>query len=204
MRKTLFLSLTLGGLIFGAFGFHSCQKETRETATSKKKELDASNHSQKCLRPEHITSRQVDVHCVQGYACDAFPSIPPLNRNRIRWKTTGCTNAPYTGMSAYAIYKKTTPGTIPIYTRIATFQCNKSDMWYANPALTNSSEFVLLVDHPDIASFPATMEEHSYPGGFYDYYSGGVAVNHNDSWKFSTGSTAGTVSCVVVGPGKDG
>lgn len=207
MRKSLFLSLTLGGLLLGAFSFHSCQKKTRDTVISKQKEKTKTPPDQTKTCPEpKFANKQVDVACYQGYACDRFPSIPQRNQNRIRWQVKDCLNGPYTATSFYAVYKKTgMTGTYPTYTRIASFQCNKSDMWYANPVLTNSSDFVILVANSSMPALPTTIIEEYYSiTGSYFYYdtSYGNIFAYTDFWRFSTGTTAGSISCINVEIGK--
>ncbi|MNV10797.1 hypothetical protein D3C71_1013370 [compost metagenome] len=201
MRKSLFLSLTLGGLLFGVFSFHSCQKETKETFVSKQKEKKPPVQTKECRQPLFYNP-QVGVACIQGYGCDQMPRIPQRSQNRIQWKLKNCTNGLYVGIAIYAVYKKTgTSGGYPSYTKITGFQCDNSDMWYAHPLLTNNSDFVILVTKNPTPALPTTLiEEYNSINNSYAYYdtSYGNVVSASDFWRFSTGSTAGSVNCITI------
>lgn len=205
MRKSLFLSLTLGGLLFGAFGFHSCQKETKETVVSTQKKKEPHVQTKSCVGVT-FSNKQVDVACAQGYGCDQFISIPTYSQNRIQWRLDDCSYSPYTNTAYYAVYKRTgTSGSYPSYTKIASFQCNKSNMWYANPVLTNNSDFVILVTEVATTTFPTIIiEEYDTISNSYFYYDTFYAnpLSFRDFWRFSTGSTAGSTRCVNIGKDK--
>ncbi|TSJ41880.1 hypothetical protein [Fluviicola chungangensis] len=198
MKRSLTLPMALIGLFLGVFAFNACQKETKETFSSVKngKEDPAQVDTKTCVHPV-FCNKQVDAACSDGYSC-ALAIFPSTNRNRIRWHVgTQCScSQSYSSTVYYTLYKWTS-STPPQYTKVATFSCNNATMWYAKTLLTNSTVFNLLMNETSVIH-PTTITEDSF-GFLYD--TGGTPLNYNDNWKFTTGSTAGTISCVVKDPG---
>jgi len=194
MKRSLTLSVAAIALLLGVFGFYACQKETKETISSKKegKDKPAPENTKTCVHPV-FCDKQVDAACTDGYAC-ALAVFPTTNRNRIRWHVgtqCGCSQS-YSSTVYYTLYKWTS-STPPQYTKVATFSCNNATMWYAKTLLTNSTVFNLLMDETSITR-PTNIVEDSF-GYLYD--TGGTPLSCSDNWKFTTGATAGTISCII-------
>lgn len=201
----MFLPLVATGLILSAFIFHACQKETIESHTETRGKKKPQAGTKTCIHPIFY-DKIVDTYCAEGYAC-AIPYVPTTNRNRINWRTgTQCNMSDnFTGTSYYTLYKYS--GTVTgnpslnLYNRITTFNCTKPNMWYANSLLTNSSTFILIVSDLSTA-LPSSIHEQISTGYLYD--TGGYLLptynNYSDYWKFATGSTAGTTTCIVKDP----
>lgn len=203
MKRYLLLPLAVISLSIGALIINACQKETRESVlTSKKgKEKPSVSDTKTCVHPV-FCNKQIDAHCSQGHGC-LLSVIPAKNMNRIRWTVgTQCScSQSYSGTSYYTLYKRTS-STAPQYTRIATFNCTNSTMWYASSLLTNSSTFILLINETS-AALPANIQEDAL--GYLYFTSGTPLTGYIDSWKFTTGNTAGTVTCIITTdpPGED-
>ncbi len=194
MKRSLTLSVAVIALFLGVFAFNACQKETRGPLSSSKKEKGdpAPVNTKTCVHPI-FCNKQVDAACTDGYAC-ALAVFPTTNRNRIRWHVgtqCGCSQS-YSSTVYYTLYKWTS-NTPPQYTKVATFSCNNATMWYAKTLLTNSTVFNLLMDETSV-THPTNIMEDSF-GFLYD--TGGTPLSCNDNWKFTTGATAGTVSCII-------
>jgi len=196
MKKNLLLPLALISLSMGALIFNACQKETKETLTNqqevgKKKPLDT---PKTCARPI-FADKSVDTHCSQNSGC-GLGMIPTHNRNRIRWRVgTPCPGSPnWVGTTYYTLYKFT-PSTSN-YTKITSFSCTNATMWFANPIISNSSTFIF-VSNSVSTSLPTNIVEDIF-GYLYDTV--GNPLSCSDSWKFTTGNTAGTISCILGDP----
>jgi hypothetical protein len=207
MKKSLFLPVALTSLFFAVFAFNACQKETKETLSSSGKGKDdpTQANTKTCVHPIFY-NKVVDAYCSDGHSCSsAF--IPPTNRNRIKWRVgTQCNNTQnYTGTSYYTLYKYVSP--VPgntsynLFTSVATFNCTNPNMWYAKTLLTNSSDFILIISDLSTA-LPSSIHEQNSTG--YLYNTGGYFLftsnYYSDYWRFTTGATAGTVSCVILDP----
>lgn len=197
MKRSLFLPMAVISLLLAVIVFNACQKETKETLSSAKEGKGNPTHvdTKTCVHPV-FCNKQVDASCIDGYSC-VLAMIPTTNRNRIRWHVgtqCGCSDN-YSTTVYYTLYKWTS-STAPQYTKVATFSCNNATMWYAKTLLTNSSVFNLLIDETSITR-PTSITEDAF-GYLYD--TGGTPINCNDNWKFTTGATAGTVSCVIKEP----
>lgn len=206
MKRALFLPAALLALFLGAMAFNACQKETKQTISSIKDGKGNPNqgNTKTCNHPVFY-DQLVDASCDEGYSC-GIAMIPVKNKNRIRWRVgTQCNSTSnFVGTSYYTLYKYA--GAVPgnpsynLYNQISTFNCTYANMWYANSILTNSSTFILIVSDASYA-LPSSIHEQNSTGYLYD--TGGLPLgNYNyysDDWKFTTGSTAGTVSCIIKG-----
>jgi hypothetical protein len=199
MKRSLTLPIAAIGLFLGVLVFNSCQKETKETSnlfkeeSGKKKKPPVSTKD--CARPVFF-NKSIDTHCSEGHSC-SMAIIPLKNKNRINWRVgTPCPGNPnYTGTTYYTLYKRN-PLPATDYSKITTFSCTNATMWYANSLLTNSSTFILVSNNVSTA-LPTPIVEDIY-GFLYDNL--GNPLIYSDSWKFATGTTAGTVNCINKEP----
>jgi hypothetical protein len=206
MKKSLIFPVALSGLFLGVLTFNSCQKETKRAVSSPQEESESAHFTTKTCAHPIFQEQLVDASCDEGYSC-GLAMIPTKNRNRIRWRTaTQCNlSQNYVGTSYYTLYKYA--GAVPgnpsynLYNQATTFNCTNANMWYASALLTNSSTFILIVSDASYA-LPSSIHEQNTTGYLYD--TGGSLLStynyYSDTWKFTTGSTAGTVSCIIKGP----
>lgn len=190
MKKYLLLPLAVISLSMGALIFNACQKENGTTLTKQKEKNPYTPKT--CARPI-FADKVVDAHCSQGYPC-GLATIPPANRNRIKWRVgTPCPGSPnWVGTTYYTLYKYNGSQ----YNKVATFNCTNPNMWYASTVLTNTSTFII-VSNSSSTVFPATIVEDMF-GYLYDTL--GNPISCSDSWKFTTGNTAGTINCIIKDP----
>ncbi|WP_343605439.1 hypothetical protein [Fluviicola sp.] len=207
MKKAMYLPIAVAGLFLGAIVFNACQKETKETLISRTEEAGKKKpqaNTKTCVHPIFY-DKLVDTHCSDGHPC-TISMIPTKNRNRVNWRVgTQCSSSQnYTYTSYYTLYKYAGPATtsgFSLYNRIATFNCTNPYMWYASSLLTNSSTFILIVSDLSTA-LPTSIHEQISTGYLYD--TGGYFLStynyYSDSWKFVTGTSAGTVNCINKEP----
>lgn len=194
MKKSLFLPMAVISLFLEVIAFNACQKETAiPKEAAEKKKTQASTKA--CTRPVFF-NKSIDTHCSEGHSC-SMVIIPVKNKNRINWRVgTPCPGNPdYLGTTYYTLYKRS-PAPATDYNKITTFNCTNATMWYANSLLTNSSTFILVSNNLS-TSFPTTIVEDIY-GVLYDNL--GNLLTYSDSWKFNTGTSAGTVNCINKEP----
>ncbi|MNV00576.1 hypothetical protein D3C71_907460 [compost metagenome] len=191
MKTKFVLPLAIFGLLsVVAIAFNSCQKEINSSTRSeiKGKKKPADSNAKSCNYPT-IENGIVGLGCSNGRSCSTS-MIAMSKRHEIYWNVgTQCSpNTPYSGTSNYGIYKQTAAG---VYSKIDGFSCASTSGWYASALLTNSSTFILVIkDGP--GAYPTTITEDA-SGYLYD--SVGGYFYHTDSWKFTTGTGAGT-SCL--------
>lgn len=205
MKKSMYFSLAVASLFLGTLVFNACQKETKESLTSRSEEAGKKKpqaNTKTCVHPT-FRDKVVDTYCREGHSC-GIGSFPSTDRNRIQWRVgTQCGESEIypSWTSYYTLYKRTTSTAPYQYSQVTTFNCTNSSMWYAKTVLSNSSTFVLIVSEESTA-LPATIQE-SASGGLLN--TAGIPLetvnSYSDYWKFTTGSTAGTTSCVGSEPG---
>lgn len=193
MKKHLLLPLAVISLSVGALIFNACQKETRETLTNQQEAGKKEPHQpipKHCARPL-LSDRSIDTHCSERSGC-GLAYIPAYNRNRISWRVgTPCPGSPnWVGTTYYTIYKFN--WITGQYNKLTSFSCTSANMWYANSVLSNSSTFIIISNNAS-TSFPVNIVEDTF-GYLYDTV--GNPLSYSDSWKFATGTTAGTVKCI--------